>query len=115
MIFEKLISKRTLKKESAYRSIQQELKSYRKLGVKEYIFLGNGCDICTKLNGKSFLVTDARVGVNLPPMHPNCKCTIIPKSKFNMFKDESGTNPLKDNPKFEEWKKKQAYKNTENI
>ena len=45
-------------------------------------------------------------GLNLPPIHPNCKCTIKAKAKIDLFKDREGVNPLESNPKFEEWKKK---------
>lgn len=106
MIFKKYTTKKILKKEDSYLSHQQELESYRRLGITEYVFWGSGCDICTSLNGKVFLVTAAKVGVNLPPMHPKCRCTIVPKSKIDLFKDRGGANPLKDNPKFEEWKRK---------
>jgi hypothetical protein len=42
----------------------------------------------------------------MPPMHPNCKCTITPHTGIELFKDREGANPLQDNPKFEEWKKR---------
>lgn len=34
--------------------------------------------ICKELNGKVFKVSQARQGVNFPPMHPNCRSFIIP-------------------------------------
>lgn len=37
--------------------------------------------MCRKLNGKRFKVKDARVGVNLPPMHPFCRSTTIAVTK----------------------------------
>ncbi len=49
---------------------------------------------------------DAEAGLNLPPIHPNCKCTIRAKAKIDLFKNREGANPLKENPKFEEWKKR---------
>ena len=107
MIFKKYAEKQLLKKEASYISIQQELETYRQMGIKEYTFLGGGCSVCTELNGKSFFVNDAKAGINLPPMHTGCKCTIKAKTKIDMFKDHNGVNPLKDNPKFEEWKRKQ--------
>lgn len=33
------------------------------------------------------------------------------KPKIDMFKDRNGENPLKNNPKFEEWKKRQKDSN----
>lgn len=99
-------AERLVRTESSYFSNQGELASYRELGVAEYTFLGGGCELCQELNGKSFLLEEAEAGLNLPPIHPNCKCTIRPKSKMDMFKDREGANPLKDNPKFEAWKKR---------
>lgn len=34
------------------------------------------CDDCRRLNGKTFDRDTAVIGVNLPPMHPNCRCWI---------------------------------------
>ena len=112
MSIEYFLLKRKLKKERSYISIQQELSGYCEHGIEEYTFLGNGCDVCNSLNGKSFPVEDAKVGINLPPMHPGCRCTIIAKSKIDLFKERNGENPLQNNPKFEEWKQK--YLNNSN-
>ncbi len=35
-------------------------------------------DICEGLNGKIFAFADAVEGENFPPLHPNCRSTIIP-------------------------------------
>lgn len=103
----KYFHKNLLKKEPGYASVQRELSSLRKLNIKEYIFMGSGCcETCNQLNEQTFLVSDAKVGINCPPMHPCCKCYIIAKPMIDMFKLEDGANPLKDNPKFIEWKKR---------
>lgn len=99
-------AERLVRTESSYFSNQGELASYREMGIAEYTFLGGGCDDCLALNGQDFPVDEAEPGLNLPPIHPNCKCTIKAKAKMDLFKDRKGVNPLKDNPKFEEWKKK---------
>lgn len=99
-------AERLVRTESSYFSNQGELASYRELGITEYTYLGGGCEICQELNGHSFPVEQAEPGVNLPPMHPNCKCTIKAKTGMELFVDREGANPLKENPKFEEWKKK---------
>lgn len=36
----------------------------------------SACKICQKLNGRTFKIKDAKVGTNMFPMHPNCKCSI---------------------------------------
>ena len=65
-----------------------------------------GCEICQALNGQAFKLSEAEAGVNLPPIHPNCKCTTRAKPRIDMFALKDGANQLKDNPKFEEWKKR---------
>lgn len=99
-------AQRLVRTESSYFSNQGELQSYRELGIKEYTFLGGGCEICQRLNGMSFGLDGAEAGLNLPPIHPNCKCTIKAKPKIDLFKNREGSNPLKENAKFEEWKKR---------
>lgn len=99
-------AERLVRTESRYFSSQGELASYRELGIEEYTFLGGGCDRCAKVNRRSFSLDEGKPFVNLPPIHPNCKCTIVPKTKHDLFKNREGANPLKDNPKFEEWKKR---------
>jgi len=34
------------------------------------------CERCTELDGKTFNVSTAQVGVNFPPMHPHCRCIV---------------------------------------
>lgn len=99
-------AERLVRTESSYFANQGELASYQELGIEEYTYLGGGCAICAKVNGCSFKVSEGQPGVNMPPMHPNCKCTIKAKAKIELFKDREGANPLKDNPRFEEWKKR---------
>lgn len=59
------------------------LKSYRAMGIKEYTYLATldarTCAVCGALDLKVFRVDEAKTGVNLPPMHPNDRCTIAPK------------------------------------
>lgn len=56
---------------------------YQKCGLDRYEFLAaddartNG-DICSSINGKVFRFADKSIGTNFPPMHPNCRCTILP-------------------------------------
>lgn len=52
--------------------------SMRKNGFKEYEFIANKkcCEKCAALNGKHFLLSDLKIGVNAPPMHEGCSCSI---------------------------------------
>lgn len=97
---------RLVRTESNYFANQGELASYQELGVQKYIYLGGGCDICQMVNGGEFLLSEGKPGENMPPMHPNCKCAIRAKVDRDLFKDRGDANPLRDNPKFDAWKKK---------
>lgn len=72
-----------------YKQAQEELG--QKLKYKYDAFLDSRTSkICRELDGKTFWVDDAEVGVNYPPMHPNCRSTtqlIIPDDwdNFDFF------------------------------
>ena len=58
------------------------IRSYREAGVEYFQLLATldtrTSDICQSLDGKIFRVIDAAIGINQPPLHPNCRSTIIP-------------------------------------
>ena len=60
--------------------IQAKLTSIERSGRSQYTYIcehsEKTCSQCQALAGQNFFVSDAREGVNLPPMHPNCRCTI---------------------------------------
>lgn len=57
------------------------LNTYKTAGIKEYKFLAildsRTSQVCTTLNGNIFKVENAIVGINYPPMHPNCRSTTV--------------------------------------
>ena len=97
-------AQRLVRTEASYFANQGQILAYQEAGVEKYRFLGGGCPICQRLNGQVFNLQEAKAGENLPPIHPNCKCTTVAAYDIPVFKKRQG-NPLKDNPKFEEWKK----------
>lgn len=36
------------------------------------------CDICAKFQNKTFCIKDYEIGVNAPPFHKGCRCTVLP-------------------------------------
>ena len=68
--------------ESNYCTNQAELKALKGAGIEfyEYAALHDEriSEICDALNGKTFPLKDAVVGVNYPPMHPNCRSSVMP-------------------------------------
>ena len=74
----------------------------QKEGIKKYRFVAihddRTCGRCLKKDGKSFAFKDRKVGLNFPPLHPHCRCTII----ADMEPDDDGKDWL-DNL-LDEWK-----------
>lgn len=66
--------------EGISREILEARDSIRKNGFKEYEFMANRgcCAACAALDGKHFPISKLEIGVNAPPMHEGCRCTISP-------------------------------------
>lgn len=49
-----------------------------KNGFAEYKFIANRdcCAICAALDRKHFPISKLKIGVNAPPMHDGCRCSI---------------------------------------
>lgn len=62
---------------------QADLDAYKIAEVEEYEYLATldlrTSEICRSLDGTVHKVSHAKVGVNFPPMHPNCRSTTVPK------------------------------------
>lgn len=63
--------------------------SIRKNGFSEYEFIANRncCEICARLNGKHFPISALKIGVNAPPMHEGCKCSIAAYEDRQAYED----------------------------
>lgn len=73
---------RIVRTESAHIQTQASQQRYKDAGITHYKFMGRhehdaNCD-CGMLDGQIFAFEEAMVGVNMPPMHPNCRCAIAP-------------------------------------
>lgn len=72
---------RLARTELTYIQNQATRDSYIKAGVKQYEFLAESddrtSDICADMNGQKFDIAAAVVGVNYPPLHPNCRSTVL--------------------------------------
>ena len=73
---------RLIRTESAYYHGQVTLKEYDELGITKYKFTAKldhrTSATCRKHDDKVYLVSEAKVGVNYPPMHPHCRSTTVP-------------------------------------
>jgi SPP1 gp7 family putative phage head morphogenesis protein len=74
------------------------LRAFREMGAKEYTFLATldarTCARCGALDGKHFKISDAQVGINLPPLHPNDRCVIM--AYYSDVKAGAGTRIARD-------------------
>lgn len=68
--------------EHAYMMGQATKKGYEETNVEKYQFLSTldttTSDICKKMDLKVFNLSDAKVNVNYPPMHCNCRSVTVP-------------------------------------
>lgn len=75
-------ARRLVRTELNYIRNQAALDRYIAAGCKKYKFLATIDDkTCLDdegLNGKVFGIDEKVVGVNFPPTHPNCRCSILP-------------------------------------
>lgn len=110
--------KRLVRTEAAYIAEQATKKSYEDFGVEKYRFLAT-LDLktsitCQNLDTETFLLEDATVGVNYPPMHCFCRSTTIPVVEWDDEEDEevariardaNGKSVFVKNQSYKEWKK----------
>lgn len=76
-------AERLVRTEINYAMNQAHLKGYKDSGVVEkYEFLAahdkRTSKLCRDLDGEMFELSKAVVGENYPPMHPNCRSTVVP-------------------------------------
>lgn len=76
-------AERLVRTETNYAMNQAHLKGYKDSGVVEkYEFLAahdkRTSKLCRDLDGEMFELSEATVGVNYPPVHCNCRSTVIP-------------------------------------
>lgn len=79
---QRFCASRLIRTEVNYFANQGMLMGYEEAGIKKYLFVSTldlrTSEICRKLDLKSFQVSEAEAGVNLPPMHPFCRSVTIP-------------------------------------
>ncbi|MGL4571848.1 MAG: minor capsid protein [Clostridium sp.] len=87
----KYAAERIIRTETTYVTNMAELKGFEECGIKKYVFLATldlrTSKVCRARDGTIVPVDKAISGVNLPPMHPNCRST-----KFGYFGEKSLRN-----------------------
>lgn len=79
---QRFCASRLIRTEVNYFSNQGFLEGYKAAGITRYRFMATldlrTSAICRQLDGKTFLVEEAKAGENLPPMHPFCRSITVP-------------------------------------
>ena len=74
-------ARRLVRTETNYIANQAEQDAYKRLGIEQYQYIATldtrTSNVCRELDGKVFKVDEGKAGVNMPPMHPNCRSTTI--------------------------------------
>lgn len=72
---------RLVRTELCHIQTQSTLDKYKNAGLQQYRYLTardeRTCEVCGTLDNQIFNIVDGKYGKNLPPMHPNCRCTIL--------------------------------------
>ena len=73
---------RLVKTEACWVMNEATVNNYKENGIKEYEFMAfldsKTSKACRKLDGKKFSIEEHQAGVNLPPLHCNCRSCVIP-------------------------------------
>ena len=74
-------AERLVRPETNYFENRAELEAYRQMGVKEFEFLAEldnrTSEVCRHHHKKRVKIEKAQSGENVPPLHPNCRSTIV--------------------------------------
>lgn len=77
MNVERYKADRLIRTEVNYVAGQSRKMTYEDIGVEKYVFIATldlrTSSVCRELDKTVHLVSEAEVGVNFPPMHPNCR------------------------------------------
>ena len=92
--------------------------SYKAMGIDKYKFIATldsrTSEICAHMDGNIIEVDKGAVGVNIPPLHPNCRSTIAPYLGKDLdalvnaraFRDpDTDKTEYCDNMTYDEWRK----------
>lgn len=100
--------------------VQKEMYKANQVGKYEFMAEPTACEICAKLDGKTFDTDDMTPGKNAAPMHPHCHCSTGPsvtKERLDLDKELDAIwhkkYPNMDNVTNEHLKKKNGSGNLE--
>lgn len=109
---------RLVRTECNYIAGQARMAAYQDAGIKRYMYHCllelKTCRRCGELDGKVFLVSEQKVGVNMHPMHPQCRCMDGPaltEKEMQVLTRIAETSPehserVPQSMKYPEWREK---------
>ena len=109
---------RLVRTEVNYFSNQGAIESYKEAGIEKYEFMATldlrTSPMCREHDGKTYLIREATVGGNYPPLHPYCRSTVaavVDVPGLERMDKRAARNPLIDktttveNMPYDKWKK----------
>lgn len=121
-------TRRLVRTEANYVANQLQVESYKDTSVDRYIYVAildlRTSEVCRDLDKKRFLVSNAIVGENYPPMHPWCRSTTIAWMPDQLLKklQQSAIDPATGEPvtvpgdmTYREWYDKYVKDNPEAV
>lgn len=104
-------TERLIRTETAHFHAEADVMAYEAAGVEEYEFMAGldfrTCEVCGALDGKHFPLSEAKTGVNYPPIHPNCRCTTVEYDPEEAADWAESGEPMPERMTYEEWKAEQ--------
>lgn len=89
---------RLVRTEVNYIANQASIRVYKAANLAKYEYLATldmrTSQICRDMDGEVILVSQAKVGINFPPLHPNCRSTTIPY--FEDYEEPDDTRTARD-------------------
>lgn len=108
-------AERLIRTESTRIHAESDLYAYTELGVKQYEFMATlearTCEICGSLDGKRFETSKTKVGINYPPIHPNCRCTTVEYDPDDEADWITSGYEMSNTKTYEEWYREQTERN----
>ncbi len=84
--------------ESAHIAAEATMRGYQQTGVEQYRFEAGldlkTCPLCGAMDGKMFALSERITGANYPPLHPNCRCTTVPVTEFELDTPRAARDPV---------------------
>lgn len=111
----KYYAERLVRTETNHFNNEADAMAYEEMRVKEYVFVAvldsRTSEICQANDNKKYLYKDREVGVNYPPLHPNCRSTTrgyLGEEAEKQLKRRArnpltGKSELIDNMSYKEW------------